>query len=313
LKKQWFADATLFLVAFIWGATFLVVQKAIAELPPNTFNAVRFSIATVFLLLVLVLAAREQLKQFTLPLVRAGVIIGFWLCLGYALQTVGLLYTTPSKAGFITGLAVVLVPLLSLLFLQDRVKPAAIVGVLLAAFGLYLLTLNQSLSLNLGDILVLGCAISFALQIVITGKYAPVYPALPLAIVQLATVAVMSFGYAVLFEDWQRAFTPTVLLAPEVAWGLFITSIFATALAFFAQTAFQKYTSSTRVALIFALEPVFAALTSYIWIHEILTVRQLLGCLLIFSGMILAELPIQAWWNSWRKKRPNQSKNQESA
>ncbi len=313
MKKQWFADTTLLLVAFVWGATFLVVQKAIAGLPPNTFNAVRFTIATVFLLLVLLLVSREQLKQFSKPLIQSGIIIGFWLCLGYALQTVGLVYTSPSKAGFITGLAVVLVPLFSFMLLREKVKPAAVVGALLAACGLYLLTLNQSISLNIGDILVFGCAICFALQIVITGKYAPMFPALPLAIVQLATVAVLSWGYALMFEDWQLAFDTSVLFTPEVAWGLFITSIFATALAFLAQTAFQRYTSSTRVALIFALEPVFAALTSYLWIHEVLNMRQLLGCVFIFSGMILAELPIQAWWKTWRDKNEKRTESKESA
>jgi drug/metabolite transporter (DMT)-like permease len=313
LKQQWFADGILCLVAFVWGATFLVVQKAIAALPPNTFNAVRFTIAAVFLLIVLLMFARKQLQQFSLPLIRAGVIIGFWLCLGYALQTVGLLYTTPSKAGFITGLCVVLVPLFSLLLLGDRVKPPAVVGVLMAAYGLYMLTLSQSLTLNPGDILVFGCAICFALQIVITGKYAPVFPPLPLAIVQLSTVAVLSWLYALLFEDWQRAFDPAVIFSSAVAWGLFITSIFATALAFLAQTAFQKHTSSTRVALIFALEPVFAALTSYLWIQEVLTSRQFIGCLLIFSGMILAELPIHAWWQAWRNKSMAREESKESA
>jgi drug/metabolite transporter (DMT)-like permease len=307
LKKQWVADATLLLVAFIWGATFLIVQKAIAGLPPNTFNAVRFSLATCFLAVVLLLFYRAQLRQFTRELLRAGFFIGFWLCLGYALQTVGLVYTTPSKAGFITGLSVVLVPLFSFFILRDRVKPEAVFGALLAASGLYLLTLNQTLSFNTGDLLVFGCAICFALQIVVTGKHAPHFPALPLAIVQLATVAVMSWLYALVFENWQLAFDVDVLFSPEVAWGLFITAIFATALAFLAQTALQKHTSSTRVALIFSLEPVFAALTSYLWIHEVLTPRQLAGCLLIFSGMILAELPIR----QWVKGRLNKAINRE--
>lgn len=313
MKRQWIADIILFWVAFVWGTTFLVVQRAIAALPPNTFNGVRFTIAAFFLAAVLLLFARKQLRSFTLPLIRAGVIIGFWLCLGYALQTVGLLYTTPSKAGFLTGLCVVLVPLFSLFLLGDKVKPPAFIGVLMAAVGMYLLTLSQTLTLNPGDLLVFGCAICFALQIVVTGKYAPSYPALPLAIVQLATVAVLSWLYALLFEDWRLALEPSVMFSPEVAWGLFITAIFATALAFLAQTAFQRYTSSTRVALLFALEPVFAALTSYVWIHEVLTTRQFMGCLLIFSGMILAELPIQAWWNAWRGKGISPEESRESA
>lgn len=163
---------------------------------PNTFNAVRFTVAALFLLVILLIRNRRQLTEFRGPIIRAGIILGFWLCLGYALQTVGLLYTTPSKAGFITGLSVVLVPLFSFLLLRDRIKVVAVIGVILAAAGLYLLTQNQEFSFNLGDALVFGCAICFAMQIVFTGKYAPRFSALPLAIVQLGTVAVMSWLYA---------------------------------------------------------------------------------------------------------------------
>lgn len=313
LKKPWMADVTLFLIAFVWGATFLVVQQAISALPPNAFNAIRFTIAALFLLVIQLLFFRSQWRAWSGALLKAGCIIGLWLCLGYGLQTVGLLYTTPSKAGFITGLSVVLVPLFAFLILRSRIKPAAIVGVLLAAIGLYLLTLNQTLSFNIGDLLVFGCAICFALQIVVTGKYAPQFSALPLAIVQLATVAVLSWVYTFLFEDWSRAFNLEILLIPEVARGLLITSIFATALAFLAQTALQKQTSSTRVALIFALEPVFAALTSYLWINEVLTGRQILGGLLIFFGMILAELPIGQWLKLSRSRRESEEENRSSA
>lgn len=307
------ADITLLFVALIWGSTFLIVQQAISSLPPNTFNAVRFSIAALFLFIIQITMYRHQLKEWRLPLLTAGFILGIWLCLGYALQTMGLQYTTPSKAGFITGLSVVLVPLFSFLYLRDRIKPGAIVGVILAAIGLYLLTQNGSFSFNLGDVLVFGCSICFAMQIVVTGKYAKRFPALPLAIVQLGTVALISWIYSFLFEDWSRAFDPGILFKPEVAFGLFITSIFATALAFLAQTALQKKTSSTRVALIFALEPVFAALTSYIFIHEVLSGRQVSGCLMIFTGMILAELPIQEWIRSAGARKKDASKNSESA
>ena len=313
MKKQWLADITLLLVAFVWGSTFLVVQQAISSLPPNAFNAVRFTIAALFLLLFQLVLYPRQIREYNRQLLLAGAILGFWLCLGYGLQTVGLLYTTSSKAGFITGLSVVLVPLFAFLLLRDKIKPAAVVGVILAAFGLYLLTQNRSFVFNPGDVLVFGCAISFAMQIVITGKYAKRFPALPLAITQLGTVAGLSWIYAILFEEYQLAFDPQILFIPEVAWGLFITSIFATALAFLAQTALQKHTSSTRVALIFALEPVFAALTSYVVIHEVLSGRQMFGCLLIFIGMILAELPVKEWLEQAKARKQAAARDQHSA
>lgn len=311
LKKSVVADLTLFMIALVWGATFVVVQNAVAILPPNTFNAVRFTLAALFLAIVYFLFHPQKPALFDLRLIRSGAFLGLWLFGGYAFQTVGLVYTSPSKAGFITGLSVVLVPLFSFLLLKERIKWPAVLGVLMAVVGLYLLTVSGSLAPNIGDLLLFGCTICFALQIVLTGKFAPLYDALPLAIVQIGTVAVLSFLYAVLFEDWHMIFDPAAMFTPDVAWGLFITSIPATALAFLAQTAFQKQTTPTRVALIFALEPVFAAVTSYLWIHEILTGSQVLGCALIFFGMIFAELPISTWAANW-KKAQEQKQNQQS-
>jgi len=304
MNKSYAADLTLLAVAFVWGATFVIVQNAIAFLDPNTFNALRFAIAAFFLSGVLLAISRKNWRAvFSGKLAAAGVLLGFWLFGGYALQTVGLLYTSPSKAGFITGLSVVLVPLFSYLLLKEAITWPKLLGVLLAVGGLYLLAFSGTLSLNLGDLLVFGCAICFALQIVFTGRYAPHFAALPLAIVQLWTVSLLSLLYALFFENWRQALVWETYLQADVFWGLLITSIFATAFAFLAQTALQKKTSATHVALIFALEPVFAALTAYFWIAEVLTAKQLLGGAMIFSGMILAELPIHAWLSSARRAK----------
>lgn len=307
MKKSYVADLTLLAVAFVWGATFVIVQNAIAFLDPNTFNALRFAIAALFLTGVLLVVARRNGRSvFSWKLTAAGLFIGFWLFGGYALQTIGLLYTSPSKAGFITGLSVVLVPLFSYLFLKEAMTWPKLLGVGLAVVGLYLLAFSGTLSLNLGDLLVFGCAICFALQIVFTGRFAPHFAALPLAIVQLWTVALLSLLYALFFENWQQALLWNTYLQADVFWGLLITSIFATAFAFLAQTALQKKTSATHVALIFALEPVFAALTAYFWIDEVMTAKQLAGGALIFSGMILAELPIRSWLHSSRQTKQGQ-------
>jgi drug/metabolite transporter (DMT)-like permease len=177
----------------------------------------------------------------------------------------------------------------------------AIIGVIIATAGLYLLTMTDSTSLNMGDGLVFICAIAFAMQIIITGKYSSSFPSLLLTVVQIATVAILSSLSAFLFEDWQLAFQPEVLLKSSVLSALIVTSIFATALAFLAQTTFQKYTTATRVALIFAMEPVFAAITAFFWANERLTLSALFGCLFIFAGMILAETPIKKIFLNKRK------------
>ncbi|EKN63734.1 DMT family transporter [Schinkia azotoformans] len=307
-RQQVIADVSLLLVTFIWGSTFVLVQNAVALLEPFTFNGVRFGLAGLFLIAWLFVFKRNILSMMNKKLLLSGVIMGTWLFTAYALQTFGLLHTTSSKAGFITGLSVVLVPLFGFLFLKETPKRFAVFGVGVATIGLYLLTLGDSLALNFGDILVFFCAISFAAHIVVTGKYTPLYSTLLLTIVQIFTVSVLSSISAVLFEDWQRVFDSEVMGNANVFLALIICSIFATALAFLAQTNFQKFTTPTRVALIFAMEPVFAAITGFFWANERLGSKALLGCLLIFIGMILAELPQKVFDGLVKNKRSYEAK-----
>lgn len=292
MKHSLIADFSLLFVALIWGATFVVVQNAISFLEPLSFNWVRFTLAAVLLGLWLILFERKQLKSFDKKLFLAGIILGFWLFIGYGFQTLGLVYTTSSKAAFITGLSVVMVPLFTIILFRKRLSVNAYIGVFVATIGLYLLTMTDITGLNIGDGLVFICAIGFALQILLTGKYTSQFPTLLLTVIQIATVAVLSGISAFLFEDWQRAFEPSILLTSEVMMALITTAVLATALAYLIQTKFQKYTTATRVALIFAMEPVFAAITGFVWAGDRLSYSALAGCLLIFVGMILAELPV---------------------
>lgn len=291
MQKPLIADSSLLLVTFVWGITFVLVQNAINSLEPLAFNGIRFLVAAGLLGLWLLTFEKKQLKQISKKVILSGVFMGFWLFLGYATQTIGLLYTTSSKAGFITGLSVVLVPLFSMVLLKHSLSRNSILGVLVAAVGLFLLTASDFSSLNIGDLFVFACAISFALHIIFTGKYTASYPTLLLTVVQISTVAFLSLLSSFLFEDWKNTFRPEVLFSTNVYIALLITSLFATALAFLIQTNFQKYTTTTRVALIFAMEPVFAAVTGYVWADERLTFGALFGCLFIFTGMIFAELP----------------------
>lgn len=289
-RQQWIADFCLLLVSFVWGATFVLVQNAISFLEPLSFNGVRFLLAGLFLLIWLLAFERTQLKQVNTKLLASGIFMGFWLFSGYAFQTMGLLYTTSSKAGFITGLSVVLVPLFAFFLLKQKPKANAVIGVIIAAIGLYFLTMNGQLSVNKGDFLVFLCAISFGMHIVITGKFSSSYPSLLLTVIQIFAVSVLCIIFSVVFEDWRQMINWSILQRTEVWAALAITSLFATSLAFLAQTSFQKYTTPTRVALIFATEPVFAAITGYIWANERLTASAMAGCLLILLGMILSEL-----------------------
>ena len=293
MKKTITADLLLLFVAFIWGATFVLVQNAIAILPPFTFNAVRFLLAGIPLLIILLFLRKKQGNaSVDKKVVFAGTILGVWLFFGYGLQTLGLVYTTSSKAGFITGLSVVLVPIICFLWLKEKIHKQAIIGVSIATVGLYFLTMFDYLAFNIGDFFVLLCAVSFAVHIVLTGKFTKVYTAITLTTVQIFTVAILSMISSVLFEQpWLlRAHD---LLHTEVIFALLICAFLATTVAFFIQTHVQKFTSPTRVALIFAMEPVFAAITAYLWANERLSTFAVVGCIFIFVGMLLAEIPLK--------------------
>jgi len=290
MKKSYIADLVLLFVTFVWGATFVLVKEAINTMPPFTFLATRFLFAAVILALFMLIFYRDQLKSMGKDVWLIGSWVGLWLSVGYAFQTFGLQYTTASKAGFITGLAVVLVPLLSLWLLRHRLKPNAILGVVMAAVGLGMLSLNRQLNVEFGDFLVFLCAICFAMHITLIGRFTVRFHALPFALVQIIAVGVLNAIGAVLFEDYQVAFSPTVLLDAWVLSALLICSLIATAFAFVAQNQFQKFTTPTRTALIFSTEPVFAAITGYFWANDRLAVMQVAGCLLILAGMIVAEL-----------------------
>ncbi|WP_102274823.1 DMT family transporter [Cytobacillus massiliigabonensis] len=302
-KNVLFADGTLLLVAFIWGATFVIVQNAIAFLEPHSFNGLRFLIAAILLCAWLFIFEKDQLKQLNWKIISSGIIIGIWLFIGYAFQTMGLLHTSSSKAGFITGLSVILVPLFSFLLLKNKPGMNAIIGVSVATVGLYLLTMTDRAGLNIGDGLVFICAIGFAMHIIFTGKYSSNFPSLLLTVIQITTVAVLSIASAFFAEDWRQALNPEIIFQGSVVFALVITSVFATALAFFAQTRFQKFTTPTRVALIFAMEPVFAAGTAFLWANERLSFSAIIGCLFIFAGMIFAEVPLKKRQQHLKKKQ----------
>lgn len=290
------ADLLLLFVAITWGSTFVIVKNAVDFLPPFSFNGVRFTLAAAFLLFVLLLFYRDVLRTINKKMILTGSLVGVLLFGGYALQTFGLLYTTASKAGFITGLSVVMVPLFAIIFFKEQIRRQAAIGITLATIGLLLLSVSSDWSIAYGDFLVFLCAICYALHIIFLGKWAPRYPALALAFIQITAAAVLNLVFALLFEDFVHL-QPETLLVPDVMWALLITAFFSTALAFLIQTAAQKFTTPTKTALILATEPVFAAISGYLFAHEILATREWVGCLMILLGMIVAE-----WKSSSERK-----------
>lgn len=291
VKKEWIAPLALLFVSFIWGATFVVVQNAMSFVGPFTFNGIRFLFAGIILLFVQIIFSQKTSKQDIKHSSTAGIIVGFFLFVGYLLQTFGLLYTASSKAGFLTGLSIVMVPILSFIFLKQKATIFIVLGIAVATTGLYLLTAADSFQLNIGDILVLGCAVAFAAHILINSFFSKKISPLLLSTSQVLAVGIFSSICAFLFEDWEKLFSVSLWTNQSFLFALFLTALFATSIAFFIQTSAQKHTSPTRVAIIFAMEPVFAALTGVLVANEQLSISAIIGCLCIFLGMIFVELP----------------------
>ena len=292
MNRSRIADLSLLIVAMMWGCTFLIVQHAVRVLPPLAFNGIRFLGAAVLLALIITFFYRSQWRDISGKMLLHSCLLGLFLFLGYAFQTVGLLYTTTSNAGFITGLSVMFVPFLALLLLKSPISRYTWISALLAAAGLYLLAFaGTALTLNKGDFLIFLCAVAFALHVAYTGVFAPRYSALPLAAMQMAVVGLLSLLSSLLFEDvGPLTQVADRLLKPEVIWALLVSIGPTSAFAFWIQTVCQKYTNPSRVAVIFAMEPVFAALTGVTFGGEVLGAAAGLGCICIFAGMILAEL-----------------------
>jgi len=280
------ADLLLGCVSFIWGSTFVVVKNALADTSPLVFLLLRFAVATCVLLLVL--GRRTQLR---LPgLARAGLVIGVFLGVGFIFQTAGLQYTTPTKSAFITGLSVVLVPVLLALLFRQQVRAWAVIGVLAAAAGLYFLTVPAGkFVINRGDLFTLFCAFAFAAHIIAVGHYAARFSYAELGILQVAAALLLT-GMALPAAQWLHLEAPRLVWSGKVVFAVMVTAALATALAFSAQAWAQRYTSPTHTAILFSLEPVFAALTSYAMQAEQLTGRALLGAGLILLGILVVEL-----------------------
>lgn len=293
--QAWQADVILLAVTAFWGGTFPVVKNATdlahGGVPTYWFIAARFSLAFVLLAGVF----WRRLVKARAATWGAGLLVGSFLFAGYALQTFGLALTTSSKAGFITGLCVVMVPVLAVIWLKRKPAPGAWLGVATATAGLALLSLNADLMPTRGDLLVFLCAIAFALHIAAVSRYAGPHDPVALATIQIGVGAAFSWllHCATAGTIWPGVSGVLWLSAP--AWVIpawLICGVLATAVAFFLQNVLQPYTTPTHTALIFAAEPVWGAIFSYLLLGDLLTLRGYVGAGLILGGMLLAELPL---------------------
>ncbi|MGD0223783.1 MAG: DMT family transporter [Terriglobia bacterium] len=272
------AELLLVVASFIWGSTFVIVKGALADTSPFPFIAVRFILAG--LLMFWVMARGRLPRAVLLP----NLFLGILLFAGYALQTWGLNFTTPSKSAFITGFSVILVPLISLLH-GYRMRPANAAGAGLGLLGLYFLVMPSGIgAVNRGDLLTVFGAMAFAVHIVLVGTYTRRFSFLHLAPGQILVVGIVA--------TLAVPFGPSCVLhwTGRLIFAVAVTAVFATAFCFGTQVWAQQYTPPAHTALIFALEPVFAALTSRVVTKEHLGGKVLLGSALILAGMVISEV-----------------------
>ena len=283
MNRRLKADLALAFNTLIWGSTFPLVKSALRDVSPLLFLVIRFSIATLALG-VLWLAGWRAPKSDARAVV-GGIFAGILLFAGFLLQTLGLRLTTAPRSAFLTGLASVLVPLLGALVYRSRPQALEVLGVLVATIGLGLMTLDSPIaSIGKGDLLTLLCAVAFAGHIVTLGHYSRKAGFQMLSLAQVATAAVLP----VTLFWWVEP--PHIAWRPAVIYAILVTGLLATALAFTVQAWAQKFTSSTRTALIYTLEPVFAWLISYWALGEGLAGRAAAGAALILSGVVLVEM-----------------------
>lgn len=285
-RLHWRADATLAAVAFVWGSTFVVVKAALHDVSTLLFLTLRFTLATACMLPLLIPAIRGAGARTVGRGMIAGLITGVPLAVGYVLQTFGLIYTSAGNSGFLTGLYIVLVPLLSAAIYRRWPRKVELAGIAVAGSGMVLLTLPEAgrgLAMNFGDLLTVGCAVAFAGHMLVLGYYSKRHRVEAVAFGQVGGVAVLCAA-ALPAEPIAVKFSSSVVLA------IAITGIFATALAFILQTWGQKHTSATRAAVVFSLEPVFALITAVAIGGERLTGRSVFGGLLILGGVLVVEL-----------------------
>lgn len=289
-SPQFLPHLLLLGVVIVWGSTFVLVKDALTDISPLLFNLLRMTIAAVCLAIVY----GRHLRQMSLKTVSAGALAGLFLAMGYEFQTAGLKLTTPSKSAFLTGLVVVIVPLLLII---PKLRPPqshapgwnAYLGAILAFAGIVLLTTPAHAAfnfhtMNTGDLLSLACALGFSLHMLALARFSPLIRFEQLAVLQVGfAAAVMAIGLPV-FEKPYLRWSPRVLVA------LAIASVLATAAAFTIQSWAQQYIPPAHTALMLTLEPVFAWITSFFVLGERLGARSGAGALLIFAGIAVTEL-----------------------
>lgn len=276
------AALLMLLAAFIWGFSFVVVKNSLDLVPPIYMMALRFTIAAVAMVIIF----WKRMKTMTLLSLKKGSIIGVSLFLAYILQTYGCRYTTAGKNAFLTTIYVILVPIMHFFVSKKKLKSANFIGAFMAIVGIGLLSLDGDLTINIGDVLTLFCGVSFAAQFILIDMYSEGEDMLVLTTIQIGFTAAASWITAPIAEGALTGIT----FNADLWRGMLYLGILSTMVGFAIQNVCVKYTHPATASVVLSLESVFGTLCGVIFLHEVMTVRMIIGCVIMFAAILLVEL-----------------------
>lgn len=278
--KKGTAVTGLLLVTIIWGGGFIASDMALESLQPFQIMMIRFLLASVLMGVV----SAKSLKCIKKKEIIAGGLMGIALFAAFGFQIVGLQYTTPSKNAFLTALNVVIVPFISYIFLKKKIGKKGMIGAVLSVIGVAILSLKGNFSLGLGDVLTLICALGFAFQIFLTGEFVKKYQASVLNFVQMVTAFLLSLLSMFFFGE-------THFQVVTKGWiSVLYLGVISTTVCYLIQTLCQKYVDETKSAIILSMESVFGTLFSVIILHEVITLRMIIGSAIILIAVIISNM-----------------------
>jgi len=280
----------LFTASAIWGFSFVAQRIGMRFMGPFLFNSIRFMLGALVLLPFIIFKNKESEKyeeryhkEKNNKVYTAGILAGFLIFIAVSFQQFGVIYTTAGKAGFITGLYIIFVPIIGVIFRQ-KIKANVWLGVILAVIGLYLLSVKNEMTIGKGDFLVLIGAVFWALHVQVIGHFAPKVDSLKLAFNQFFVNSLLSFFGALIFE------TITLNSIKNAIWAILYAGVLSVGVAYTLQIFGQKRITPSIAAIILSMESVFSVIGGWIVLNEILSFKEIFGCLLMLLAMIIAQI-----------------------
>lgn len=278
--KKYKGELLLLITALMWGSGFVGMAVGLEYLTVFQIMAGRFMLAAIILCVVFY----KKLKLLNKTVIWKGAVLGSILFAAFVIQTYGLAYTTPSKNAFLTSINVLVVPIIAYVVYKRGFDRYEVIAAFVAVIGIGFLSLNDSFTINIGDVLSILCAVAFAFDIFYTNVFVKKEDALALTIVQFVTAAILSIVGMVLIGE-----VPTTI-APEGIYVIIYLAIFCTFVAYIAQNVGMQYANPTKSAIILSMEALFGTLFSVLLLSEVLTTRMLIGCMLILGAVLFAEI-----------------------